>query len=397
MPKSLVVHRRRGIILSLIGVLVVLKTILIEWNFETLITATWEAIGIRATNAFTESNTHSDLRTNDTATNLNWTTTAEEGGYSLERQQNLFKSAKEIRRINTFMILFNVDSPVDENVAAFLLENHNLTIVRLVNNPESFELYFVPDLFPYRYLFSSSHRTSQNLFRHHGEIIEPFRTLPDNFQLFLYKRTFSEFLVRMGFQTYVPLIYSSPREVVAKNGLPVVLKVSDGSGSRGVYYVETVYELMRLAKRFEGRRQDYIIQQYIANTDQQSISFSALRGRVLRLFCHQRSLPPGQKILRWTDGVKDADLPEIDVSRCHRNTLVKVIESMNYTGIGHFDVRLSSATNIPYILECNPHLPGLVARNAGLLGDFLCSLQFDGEGKLGRDGCEGGASHLVQY
>jgi hypothetical protein len=73
--------------------------------------------------------------------------------------------------------------------------------------------------------------------------------------------------------------------------------------------------------------------------------------------------------------------PHVELNKCHRPLFEAMVSKLNFTGIGNFDVKVTNQ-DVVKIFEFNPRVPGTILRNARLMGEFFCAMQWGGNGML---------------
>ena len=120
---------------------------------------------------------------------------------------------------------------------------------------------------------------------------------------------------------------------------PIMVKPIYGESSHGVVLVENQKELMQ---HLEGNSQyaqlPLIVQEYIPGIDI-DLSFIAKEGKILI-----------SDVQRWLNEDELSFEANAEVSQLSKD----IVCAFNYSGVGHFDMRLSSVDNLVYVIECNP-------------------------------------------
>lgn len=247
--------------------------------------------------------------------------------------------------------------------------------------------YFDKESFPYRHLFPLQDSVAVELSQHYDDMGDEFTTVmrPDMMKMVTNKLAFATFLNKNGFARFAPKFYS--RETIEH--FPVIVKVTNSTGSQGVFLVTNSTILNEVINRLKNR--EYVIQEFLNSNREQAVQVSAIHGRLLRMICHERYLGEAPKIYSVTsDQAKWWKTPPvIPNADCNEDVYSKILKVMNFTGIGNFDVRFKPGDgSIPKILEFNPRVSGTVARDENLLADLICSIQWNGRGKASENGCQ---------
>jgi len=244
---------------------------------------------------------------------------------------------------------------------------------------------FDPVRFPYRHLIPLQDAQAIHLSQHYDRMGDEYATVVNysTMNIISNKKRFAQFLRDHGFRENVPAEYHSPEEV---SDFPVIIKLTNGTGTRGTFLVNDESELNSAISQLNG--QEYIIQEFIANRTERAVHVSAIHGRMIRLVCHQRNL--GHSLFLAEGRTRSIPPDLVDKRDCHEDLYRRMVKAINFTGIGNFDVRLKTLENgtvVPFVIEMNPRVPGSIARNVSLLADMLCSLQWNGNGVASPNGC----------
>jgi len=161
------------------------------------------------------------------------------------------------------------------------------------------------------------------------------------------KWTFADILMKEGLSTPTTMLIDSENVVdeqkeagiTEKIGFPLIVKPLFCESSHGVVKIETFTDLREHVlgdKPYSDL--PLIIQSYIDGYDIDS-SFIADNGKVMSL-----------AVQKWNDG----DVLEFRSHREIEEISEKIIRLFNYSGAGHFDMRIDFNTGIVYVIECNP-------------------------------------------
>jgi len=161
------------------------------------------------------------------------------------------------------------------------------------------------------------------------------------------KWTFAEKLMTEGLSTPITMLIDRQEIVDEPNrdlieekiGFPLVVKPLFGEASHGVEKIDSFEELR---KHVFGNKPysslPLIIQKYVDGYDI-DLSFMADRGKVL-----------SKAVQKWTE----EDLLEF----CRHEEIEalgeKIVKLFQYSGAGHFDMRIEHKTGKVYVIECNP-------------------------------------------
>lgn len=161
------------------------------------------------------------------------------------------------------------------------------------------------------------------------------------------KWKFAQILISEGISTPATLYIDSKDMVASDNReaienrfiFPLIVKPVHGDGGQGVCKVNSFEELQEhILGNHSYNSLPLIIQDFIDGYDI-DLSFIAENGTVL-----------SQAVQKWTD--------EEVLEFCRHEEIEqlgeKIIRLFNYSGAGHFDMRIDYKTGKAYVIECNP-------------------------------------------
>lgn len=262
-----------------------------------------------------------------------------------------------------------------------MTKRYNMIAIKADPAKELFAMYN-PTKYPYRHLFPLLDEPAVQLSRHYEEMGPDLTTVPPYAitSMCTNKLAFNQYLRENGFAEYAPKVYASIDKV---EKFPVIIKPLNGTGSSNVFAAHSHTELVKYIVKLGT--QPYMLQECILNRIQRIVHVTAIDGRMLRMVCYERDLERESGIYpnKWKT------TPEaVPNWLCHDDLIRKVLSALKFTGIGDFDIKLRREDGVPQIIEFNPRIPGTVRRDADLLADFICSLQFNGTAVLTSRGCE---------
>lgn len=131
----------------------------------------------------------------------------------------------------------------------------------------------------------------------------------------------------------------------AKLNYPILFKPVEGSGGKDIQQFNSPNEVV-IPSNYDSSQQNYVVQEFLTGYD---IDCNVLcsEGKVL-VHTIQRPL-----------GVEAGFSPKIDKLKfVHDQAVLEVVEkamsSLKWNGVNHLDLRYSSETGKPYIIEMNP-------------------------------------------
>lgn len=209
-------------------------------------------------------------------------------------------------------------------------------------------------------------------------------------EMVLNKTRFMRWLGDNGFRDNVPQTYANSQAV---QQFPVVVKLaSNTTASTGVFVAHTLQQLESITEQLGER--DVLVQEFVPGNKERIVHFVAIQGRMVRMVCHERVLL--DPIYQFTLHSAQYRLtpPQVRPELCHYDLFRSLVSKLNFTGIGNFDVKLSPDNRVK-IFECNPRVPGTILRHPRLMAEFLCAMQWNGNGVVNPNTTQGGCVHNV--
>lgn len=166
------------------------------------------------------------------------------------------------------------------------------------------------------------------------------------------------------------------RECRSAIDFPVVLKPSNGSGGKGIVFVDSPEKLHGIADKFLERYGPFLLQEKIPFTSKYTVGALCNSNHELKRICvikELRNYPIETGQACYVETVNEPKL--IDITE-------KLLKSLDFFGIADIDFIIDPRDNQPKLMEINPRFWGSmqVAINAGV--DFphlLCRMLTDGD------------------
>jgi D-aspartate ligase len=174
------------------------------------------------------------------------------------------------------------------------------------------------------------------------------------------KKKFADFVVKNDFpvpQTYIPTSISEVVELADTLEYPVILKPSESYQWRKmgfkVTYIENKETLIEKWQELQNSCDDLLIQQVIEGPDEMNYSYCAYRrpeqGEILSICINKiRLVPVHGGVGTLIQVVADKEIE--DIGR-------RILEALQYVGIGSVSFKKDTKTGKPYIYEVNGRLP----------------------------------------
>jgi len=164
-----------------------------------------------------------------------------------------------------------------------------------------------------------------------------------------------ELLTRHGLPTPETMLVrasTEPAEVADRLGLPVVLKIPDGSFSRGVKKAKTLKELVSLRAEFLAESDLALAQRFMPTVYDWRIGVLGQRA----LFAVQYMMARGHwQIVKNRDGKRaiEGGFKAVPLSEAPAEVIDLAVRAANLIGDGFYGVDLKETPNGPVVIEIN--------------------------------------------
>lgn len=159
-------------------------------------------------------------------------------------------------------------------------------------------------------------------------------------------------------QTFAPKRSEEIKTIAKKVNYPIVIKLKESSGSKGVLYAHSYEEFINIFKKYFGNcsipsPELPLIQEYIPG-DGYGVSVLFNKGQPRALFTHKRlreyPISGGPSTLR--ESVHHSQMERIAVD---------LLKACEWHGVAMVEFKLHSVTKQPYLIEVNPRFWGSIS------------------------------------